>query len=82
VLFVEEDELAVCAVFDSAQLQASGILGLPVDTQVQVNEAVFWTKCSLLIMVPPRAVHTWALDPNALGRNAAGLVQWTVGSGG
>ncbi len=34
------------------------------------------------IMIPPCAVQTWVLDPDAQGRSPAGLDAWTVGSGG
>jgi hypothetical protein len=54
-----------CGAVDPVQMQASGILGSPVGTQLQVTKTVFWTKCSLFFMVPPRAVHAWVLDPDA-----------------
>jgi hypothetical protein len=55
----------VCSDVDPVQAQASGILGSPVGTQLQVKETVFLTKCSLFFMVPPRSVRAWALEPDA-----------------
>jgi hypothetical protein len=60
-----------CAGVDPVQAQASGIFGSPVGTQWQVKETVFWTKCSLFVMVPPRAVHAWVLEPDAHERSLA-----------
>jgi len=68
---VEDAVEKACTGVDPVQTQASGILGLPVDTQLQVRKTVFWTKRSLFFMVPPRAVHAWVLEADAHERSPA-----------
>lgn len=62
-----------CWIFDPVQTQARGIFGSPVGTQLQVKETAFWTKCSLLVIAPPRAVQAWVFEPGASRRNSAEL---------
>ncbi len=68
---VEDAVEKACAGVDPVQTQASGILGSPVGTQSQVTKTFFRTKCSLLFMVPPRAVHAWVLEADAHERSPA-----------
>ena len=68
---VEDAVETACLGVDPVQTQASGILGSPVGTQLQVTKTVFWTKRRLFFMVPPRAVHAWVLEPDAHERSLA-----------
>jgi len=65
------------------QTQAKGILAFPVGTQTQFRRTVLRIKCSLLVMVPPRAVQAGALRPGAKRRKRAeAQSSRTTGSGG
>jgi hypothetical protein len=65
---------SACPDFDPVHLQARGILGSLVGTQVQTRETVFSTKCSLFFMVPPRSIHACVHAPGAATRNPGVLV--------
>jgi len=72
---VEDATDTACGAFEAVHTQARGILGSPEGAQLQVNETVLWTKYRLFVMVPPRAVHASALDPNAHDAIRLGVTQ-------